>query len=534
MTVNYTSLLSLGQPVTGTESGTWGDDVNNAITAYLDIAIAGTLTLTGDGAVTLANTQGTNTATNIGATTAQYAIIKVVGPLTTTKVITAPSTSKTYIVVNTDSVYNVTIKASGQAGATVAASTRAFVVFNGTDYVLAGGSVVSLNNITGLGTGVSTALGNNVGSAGSFVVNGGALGTPSSGTVTNLTGTASININGTVGATTPTTGAFTTLSADGNVTISGTSRRILGNFVSSLGDAAERVLFQNSTTDGNTSVGAIPNGTGNLASFSVFNSSTPTNSSRGSIQVNDSVVNIVAGAQGSGTQLPMTLSTTGIERARITTDGYFGIGTSSPATQLQVSSNTDIANGTLLQVQTTGGTNDPVISIENYNGGSPVRYGISCDDSGRLVFLSGAYTGAAGTGRMYITSGGEVYIAGTTDRGAFNLQCNGTGVWGQGAYTNGSDARMKEDISPIVSGMDVVAKLNPVQFRYKKELSKDTELQPGFIAQDLQVALDGKEYLNGVVKAGPEFLSVAYQTLIPILVKAIQELKAEIDMLKGK
>jgi len=69
--------------------------------------------------------------------------------------------------------------------------------------------------ISGLGTGVATALAVNVGSAGAPVVNGGALGTPSSGTVTNLTGTASININGTVGATTPSTGAFTTISATG-------------------------------------------------------------------------------------------------------------------------------------------------------------------------------------------------------------------------------------------------------------------------------------------------------------------------------
>jgi hypothetical protein len=61
------------------------------------------------------------------------------------------------------------------------------------------------------GTGVVTALGVNTGSAGAFVVNGGALGTPASGTVTNLTGTASININGSVGATTPDTGTFTRL-----------------------------------------------------------------------------------------------------------------------------------------------------------------------------------------------------------------------------------------------------------------------------------------------------------------------------------
>jgi hypothetical protein len=71
----------------------------------------------------------------------------------------------------------------------------------------------AVGSITGLGTGVATALAVNVGSAGAFVTFNGALGTPSSGTVTNLTGTASININGTVGATTPTTGNFTTVTA---------------------------------------------------------------------------------------------------------------------------------------------------------------------------------------------------------------------------------------------------------------------------------------------------------------------------------
>jgi hypothetical protein len=80
---------------------------------------------------------------------------------------------------------------------------------------LAGNTTVTpaVGSITGLGTGVGTALALNVGSAGAFVTFDGALGTPSSGTVTNLTGTASININGTVGATTPTTGAFTTVTA---------------------------------------------------------------------------------------------------------------------------------------------------------------------------------------------------------------------------------------------------------------------------------------------------------------------------------
>jgi hypothetical protein len=43
----------------------------------------------------------------------------------------------------------------------------------------------AVGSITGLGTGVATALAVNTGTAGAFVVNGGALGTPSSGTLTN-------------------------------------------------------------------------------------------------------------------------------------------------------------------------------------------------------------------------------------------------------------------------------------------------------------------------------------------------------------
>jgi hypothetical protein len=85
--------------------------------------------------------------------------------------------------------------------------------------LIGGGAGAAPASIT-TGTGVVTALGVNTGSAGAFVVNGGALGTPSSGTVTNLTGTASININGTVGATTATTGAFTSVTAT-SVTNSG-------------------------------------------------------------------------------------------------------------------------------------------------------------------------------------------------------------------------------------------------------------------------------------------------------------------------
>ena len=135
---------------------------------------------------------------------------------------------------------------------------------------------------------------------------------------------------------------------------------------------------------------------------------------------------------------------------------------------------------------------------------------------------------------MRITSGGEVYIAGTTDQGAYNLQVNGTGIWGAGAYFNGSDSRLKNSISEIGSTLDLINKLKPVSYKYNQEYSEDQSVQSGFIAQDLQDVFKDEVYVDGLVKQGTQYLSVAYQNLIPILVKAIQEQQVQIEELKAK
>jgi len=121
------------------------------------------------------------------------------------------------------------ITTSGTLALTVAGTSGGIPYFSGSstwassaalaaNAIVLGGGAGAAPATTTTGTGVVTALGVNTGTAGAFVVNGGALGTPSSGTVTNLTGTASININGTVGATTPTTGVFTTVRAQAAAT----------------------------------------------------------------------------------------------------------------------------------------------------------------------------------------------------------------------------------------------------------------------------------------------------------------------------
>lgn len=152
-----TGQLGLVTPTQGTLSGTWGDTVNNGITEYVNIAIAGTLSFSGDGAVTLANTLGDASASNIGSTTAQYMVIRVTGTQTVDKVITAPSYSKLYMVDHAGATSAVTFKAAGQTGVSIAVGEKCFVYYNGTDYIKVSGTLPTATvPISSGGTGQTT------------------------------------------------------------------------------------------------------------------------------------------------------------------------------------------------------------------------------------------------------------------------------------------------------------------------------------------------------------------------------------------
>jgi hypothetical protein len=194
MASTYSTNLKIELIGTGEQAGTWGTTTNTNLGTALEQAVVGKAD------VAMSSTTITLTLTN--ANTAQDAraiYLNLTGSPGGAAVLEVPAIQKPYIVKN-GSDQQVTIKVSGLTGVPIPTGKTALVYNNGTDVVTAVDHIPSLTlgaalpvasggtGITSFGTGVGTALGVNTGSAGAFVVNGGALGTPSSGTLTNATG----------------------------------------------------------------------------------------------------------------------------------------------------------------------------------------------------------------------------------------------------------------------------------------------------------------------------------------------------------
>ena len=116
-----------------------------------------------------------------------------------------------------------------------------------------------------------------------------------------------------------------------------------------------------------------------------------------------------------------------------------------------------------------------------------------------------------------------------------------------------SDERYKKDITDSTLGLSFINALQPRTFKYRNkgelpdtfrtyeegssEVFKTDQTQHGFIAQEVKTAIDAASGVADGFKMWAErpdgSQEVAEAALIPMLVKAIQELSAEIETLKS-
>jgi len=98
---------------------------------------------------------------------------------------------------------------------------------------------------------------------------------------------------------------------------------------------------------------------------------------------------------------------------------------------------------------------------------------------------------------------------------------------GATSWTANSDIRLKNINSHIENAVEKLSTLQTINFSYKDDKFKKQNL--GLIAQEVE-----KIFPELIDKNGDGMLGVRYTELVPVLIKAVQELKAEIETLKIK
>lgn len=246
----------------------------------------------------------------------------------------------------------------------------------------------------------------------------------------------------------------------------------------------------------------------------------------------------------------------GTERMRITSGGNVNISTASGSLaqtsyKLRVESDPAVTNGIYLTAGTS--SSNHAFYVEN-EFGSAEHFAVRGDGqirmnasrTGNIIFggvsLSGVTTGSpTGSAFGMESAGRSVLFQGTTSTANMTLQAfyNPNGQVGRiqtsgssTGYFTSSDYRLKEDLQDF-AGLDMISKIPVYDFQWKIDENRSYGVMAHELQEVLPQAVTGdKDAVNEDESINPQ--GVDYSKIVPILVKSIQELKAEIELLKKK
>jgi hypothetical protein len=241
------------------------------------------------------------------------------------------------------------------------------------------------------------------------------------------------------------------------------------------------------------------------------------------------------------------------ERARIDSSGNFGIGTSSPGQKVEIATSSGAA-----YTKTTNGTVSVFAGVESSNFGlfgttsnHSVKF-ITNDaerariDTGGALLVGRTSRVGGNAAASYIqtlatsgsTAGYNVQLTNTSTASVFECYNSGSNYIGgitcsntATSFPTSSDIRLKKDVADAGSASAKVQQIRIVSHGWK---SDDSTVEFGVIAQELasvapqavMVGDDGDEIKTT--------WGVDYSKLVPMLIKAIQELKADLDATKAE
>lgn len=225
-------------------------------------------------------------------------------------------------------------------------------------------------------------------------------------------------------------------------------------------------------------------------------------------------VAVGSGALGNGTGPDSNVAIGGTPLLSCTGAANIAIGFG--AGQAGTSINDNVFIGLNAAYSITTGDNNVVI-------GSQAGYNVTALTTGsnNIILGHNAYSTSASVSNE-ITLGNSSIAT---------LRCQVTTI------TSLSDARDKKDVQDIPAGMAFINRLRPVSFVWNmRDGGKVGVPEFGFIAQELQQAQRdaGVTVPNLVLDTNPEKLEASPATLIPVLVKAVQELSAELKAVKAE